>query len=263
MTNYKYSALFAAFATILMVTNVIGFYRGEKISPGGFGATITALEASIDELGLENSDAKKMDLIYDFVINRFDHSGDPSPSYSFYSNYLLYTAGLINPEFSRIRDPNYLLQQRSLGSCSELSYIMVAMAENLNIRARHVGLNGHVVMEAYYDNDFHMYDPLYKVKPLLQGNVVSVSWLEKNPKILRSFYQQEISDPKLLESTLSFFKSRDDNSFVSYPPLAQFNWKASVLLYCEICSHYLKWILPVLIFLFLTIKEFLKVKNRG
>ena len=37
------------------------------------------------------------------------------------------------------------------------------LADKAGIRPRHVGLFGHVVMEAWYDGEWHMYDPDFEV----------------------------------------------------------------------------------------------------
>jgi len=52
-----------------------------------------------------------------------------------------------------------------------------------------VGLNGHVVMEAWYEGDWHLYDPDLEVLPVnSQGHVMSVEKLSHEKELLQSYY---------------------------------------------------------------------------
>ncbi len=235
----SYFILFIAFT--LLIINLVGYIDNSmKLNTS---QNVVKIEENI-------TDIKKMDAIYKFVVNRFNHEnggGDGTPRYSIFDNYLLYFAGFIHSHFSHIKDPKYLFAQEKIQICSELSYLMVIMAKRQGIRARHVGLNGHVVMEAFYNDDWHMYDPMYKIIPMYNKEVKSVHFLARNPNILRNMYQRNNYNEQFIKHNLDIFTSKHDNTFVSYPVLSQFNWKATVLLYFEKIMHYFKWLIPILL----------------
>lgn len=237
-------------ALCLLIVNTIGEYRRVNSNLNSIN--------NFDIISSSDTNIQKMQYIYQFVVTRFNHKngkGDGTPRYSLFDNYLLYFAGFIHPHLNHIKDPKYLFIQEKIQICSELSYLMVVMAEQQGIRARHVGLNGHVVMEAFYDDDWHMYDPLHKIIPIHNKEVKSVHFLERNPNILRKMYQRSNYSEKFIEHNLDIFTSKHDNTFISYPPLSQFNWKATVLLYFEKIMHYFKWLIPILLIMMVYFKK--------
>lgn len=192
----------------------------------------------------EFSNKQIMNELSDIVMNRFTHSDQAK--YNIFSNWLLYLMGQAHPAFTSIHDPNILLHYGHSALCSEQSYLLFILAERFGIRARHVGLNGHVVMEAWYDNEWHMYDPDLEVVPEVSGcGVISVEALSRESVLLNALYQGR-GTSAYVENIIKIFTSRKDNTFMNYPRLAHFEWKVNVLFYFERMANWLRWIIPLL-----------------
>ena len=181
-----------------------------------------------------------MDVLHEIVLNRFVHG--EQAYYNFFSNWILCLLGYANTAFTAIRDPDMLLRNGHSALCSEQSYLLLILAERFGIKARHVGLNGHVVMEAWYGGKWHMYDPDLEVVPDVSGRgILSVYELSRDPVLLQSLYQKHGN------SIVQIFVSREDNTFMSFPRLAHFEWKTNVLSYFERIANRLKWFVPMII----------------
>lgn len=186
------------------------------------------------------SSEQKMMSLYKIVIERFTHSD--GAKHNLFSNWILYLAGQIHPVFGVIMDPDLLVSKGHSLVCSQSSYLLMRMALQEGITARHVGLNGHVVMEAWYDRDWHLFDPDAEVVPRNKdGLVMSLDDLAKNPEILGTEYPREKGD------YASSIASREDNSFVSYPKGTYFEWKSQVLFYLEKGMQIVKYLIPILL----------------
>ena len=97
--------------------------------------------------------------------------------------------GGIHPTFSHIKQPGVLLEKGYSALCGEQAYLLQTLAEFQGIRTRAVGLNVHVVMEAWYDKDWHLFDPDYEVVPLLENQkILSLDELAKSPELIKKFY---------------------------------------------------------------------------
>lgn len=186
------------------------------------------------------SDEEKMLLLYGSVIDRFTH-GEPA-KHTLLSNWLMYGLGKIHPAFGTIMSPELFLAKGNSLVCSQSSYLLMHMALHEGIRARHVGLNGHVVMEAWHENDWHMFDPDAEVVPRSENHqILSLDDLAKNLDVLHELY------PPALGIHGSTIASREDNSFVSHPKAAYFEWKAQALLHLENILQFMKYFLPILL----------------
>ena len=125
------------------------------------------------------SEQEKMFQAYDLVTHRFTHTDEAK--YNLFSNWLLWLMGKVYTPFAYIRQPEVLVNLGHSSLCSEQAYLLQTLAESQGIRTRSVGLNGHVVMEAWYDNDWHLYDPDLEVVPLLDdGRVLSLDELARS-----------------------------------------------------------------------------------
>ncbi|MDR4499799.1 MAG: hypothetical protein MRK02_18055 [Candidatus Scalindua sp.] len=196
-----------------------------------------------DRIDDEFSHKKTMDVLSTIVMDRFTH-GDQA-RYNIFSNWLLYFLGCINPAFELIHDPDVLLRNGYSALCSEQAYLLLILAERFGIRARHVGLNGHVVMEAWYGDDWHMYDPDLEVVPEVSGRgVLSVEALSREPSLIKTLYQGR-GTPDYVNHIIKIFTSREDNTFMSLPRFAHFEWKTNVLYHFEQIANWLKWIIPL------------------
>jgi hypothetical protein len=188
---------------------------------------------------------QSMRVLFDTVSARFTHG---EAVHTPFSKWILWTFGRIHPAFSAVRDPGILLKRSESALCGEVSFILMQLAHLAGIRPRHVGLNGHVVMEAWYDGDWHMYDPDFEVIPLdVTGSVLSVATLSRNEGQIRKAYAGRSGSELSLGAVVKIITSREDNNFVSFPIGSQFEWKSQVLLHLEQASNYIKFIVPVLL----------------
>ena len=116
----------------------------------------------------------------------------------------------------------------------------MSLANDMGIRSRHVGLNGHVVMEAFYDSGWHLYDPDLEVVVRDEpGKVLSLTELTEQSHLLRDAY----GGPK--SAAIPLILSTEDNTFMSYPPGAWFIWSSQVLYLLEKVTNYLKYLTPL------------------
>jgi hypothetical protein len=209
---------------------------------------IDLLEKKLDSLISQSmTEKEKTSIIYELVINRFSH-GDQA-KYNIFSNWVLWLMSKVSPEFAYIRQPSVLVEKGYSALCSEQSYLLQTLAEAQGIRSRQVGLHGHVVMEAWYDSDWHLYDPDLEVVPVLANQrVLSLDELSRSPELIRKFYAGRGSR-QYIESIVNIIGTREDNSFVSYPRLALFEWKTNVLFHFERIASVMKWAIPVIILL--------------
>jgi len=186
------------------------------------------------------TEQEKMLIIYNVVIKRFTHSDQAK--HNLFSNWFLWGAGKLYSPFSYIRLPATLVEKGHSSLCSEQAYLLQTLAESVGVQTRSAGLFGHVVMEAWYDNDWHLYDPDLEVVPLLENkNVLSLDDLARSPDQIRYFYQGRGSK-EYVDSIVDIIASREDNSFVLY-------WMTQKhLAYrTEKIANALKWGFPVIL----------------
>lgn len=180
------------------------------------------------------TDEQKALVLLDLMSRRFVNGLSRENLFTSYPQFLL--GGPFRASFSRDR----ILRLGNQGFCSQQSYVLVQLANDLGLPARQVGLNGHVVAEVWYGGDWHMLDPAFEIAIRDgQRKLASVAALERDPARLMVAYGNK--DPKIVR----FYVTRQDNSFVSYPPGSYFVWKAQVLLYVAKALEVLKWLLPV------------------
>ena len=194
------------------------------------------MEAAKYDLSVGSSEREIMDVLYEKVTQRFTHK---DARHNFYSNWLLYLAGKIHPALSHIYDPNLLVRGGHSLLCDQSSYVLLRLALANGIKARHVGLDGHVVMEAWYDSDWHLYDPDLEVIPVdSAGHVLGVEELALNQQLLKKYYGPH--------GFVEIVSSRENNTYVSYPEGSRFEWKANVLAYLEKSAEILKFVFPII-----------------
>lgn len=186
--------------------------------------------------------AKTMQTLFDVVAERFTFK---SADHNVFSNWLLWGLGQVHPAFNHIRSERTLVERGHSAFCSQASFLLMSLANDVGIRSRHVGLNGHVVMEAFYAGAWHLYDPDLEVIPTAaDGSVVSVSALADDPALLERAYDGA------RQSVIPYIRSIEDNTFVSYPAGSWFVWKSEVLSHVETVAEYAKFTLPVMLILF-------------
>lgn len=188
-----------------------------------------------------------MKILYKTVIDRFTHGG--TANHNLFSNWILWGLGMLHPAFARIVDPDVLLKNGHSAFCSQTSYLLLRMAQKAGIRPRHVGLFGHVVMEAWYEGDWHLYDPDLEVAAENEkGSVLSVEELSWNKELVLKVYAGRGED-SYIKKIAGIITSREDNTFMSYPIGSHFVWKKQVLAEIEKTAEVFKFVIPGLLIL--------------
>ncbi|ROO32505.1 hypothetical protein [Salinisphaera orenii] len=196
----------------------------------------------LDDFESATSEAQMLAL-FETTTTRFSHSD--GARYTIFSNWILAAAGLLNRNFSVIRDPERMVAGGHSLICSQSSYLLLTLARQEGIKVRHVGLDGHVVMEAWYDGAWHMFDPDQEVIARTEdGSIASVDDLAERSDLLESAYAQPNQ-----RNLIPIIASQANNSFVSYPEGARFVWTADVLAHVERSTAVLKYVLPLLLVL--------------
>jgi hypothetical protein len=186
-----------------------------------------------------------MQILFETVIARFTHGN--RAHYNVFSNWILWGLGKVHPAFSAINDPDALLKYGHSGLCSQTSFVLLRLAQKAGIRPRHVGLFGHVVMEAWYDEDWHLYDPDLEVPTSFEESpVASVAMLSKDETIAAQAYAGR-GDDEYVKEIAGIIASRENNTFMSYPVGSQFEWKAQVLALFEKAMQTFKFVIPALL----------------
>ena len=214
----------------------------EQFEPGlvtqvqDYAALVKAVDAQM--AGQPQTDAAKMKVMYDLIINRFTHD---EALHSLGSNWILYLAGFVHPTFRHMWDPGRMVSQGYSLFCDQSSYLLLHLANAHGIKARHVGLQGHVVMEAWYDNDWHLYDPDLEVIPLNEaGEVLSLDELAQDETLLAKYYGKHPG------GMTGLIRNRANHLTMSTPEGARFEWKGNLLALVEKAAEVLKFGLPLL-----------------
>ncbi len=207
-------------------------YRATPTYPQLLGYARSHVKGSGEQKAIE---------LLDIVSRRFAH-GDSEEN--LLSSYPAALAGLVNPAFSTTFARDRILRAGDRGLCSQQSYILIQLANDLGMRARQVGLNGHVVAEVWYDKDWHMLDPDYEVYVRNgAGEIAGVRQLIADPALLKAAYAAK--NPVIP----ALYESRQDNNFISYPQGAYFEWKSNALVYVTTVLDATKWFFPPLLLL--------------
>lgn len=182
------------------------------------------------------TEAAKMQVMYDLIVNRFTHN---EAQHNLASNWILYTAGFLHPTFRHMWNPDRFVSQGYSLLCDQSSYLLLHLALAHDIKARHVGLQGHVVMEAWYDNDWHLYDPDLEIIPVnATGKVLSLNELAEDETLLKKYYGPHPGMADLV-------RNRGNHLYMSTPEGARFEWKGNLLAIIEKSAELLKFLLPV------------------
>ena len=204
---------------------------------------IVAMKNKIDQsLTQPLTEQEKMFVIYDLVIHRFTH-GDQS-KYNIFSNWLLWLTGKVASPLSFVRSPDTLLKHGHSALCGTQAYVLQSIAESYGIPTRRVGMNGHVVMEAWYEDDWHLYDPDLEVIPITADQkILSLDELARSPELVRKYYQGRGSK-EYVDSVVEIVSSREDNSFELYWMIEK-----HVAYRAERLANIAMWVIPSLLLL--------------
>ena len=156
-----------------------------------------------------------MDLLYGVVSDRFTH-GDRA-TYSPFSNWLLWSLGFADPRFRDIQDPDALLRNGHSALCGDVSHVLMGLAELSRIPTRHVLLDGHIVMEAWYDGNWHAYDPDMEVVIRDEaGRVLSVREVAASPDRVQRAYSVR-GDPAFTNTIVGIYGNIASHRYIAYP----------------------------------------------
>lgn len=199
--------------------------------------TYTALSQRLDEkLTAATTDADRLRAIYDLVIARFTHD---EAQHTLASNWILYAAGFIHPTFHHIWSPQRLVSHGSCLLCDQASYLMLDLARAHGYKARQIGLQGHVVMEAWYQGDWHLYDADLEIIPTdSTGEVLSLDELAASNELRQRYYGPHSNMAELI-------RARENHLYMSTPEGARFEWKGNLLALLEKAAELLKFLLPL------------------
>lgn len=196
-----------------------------------------ALLAAVDQkLAGQPQDPAKLQAMYEVVVDRFTHE---EALHTLASNWILYTAGFLHSTFRHIWSTDRLVTQGSSLLCDQASYLLLRLAREHGFKARHVGLQGHVVMEVWYDGDWHLYDPDLEVVPLDgAGKVLGLEDLARDEALLQRYYGRHTNMADLI-------RARENHLFMSTPDGARFEWKGNILALIEKATEWLKFLIPL------------------
>lgn len=204
-----------------------------------YAALVKAVDAQMT--GQPDTPAARMQVMYDLVVNRFTHN---EAQHNLASNWILYSAGFLHPTFRHMWDPGRFVSQGYSLLCDQSSYLLLHLAVAHGIPARHVGLQGHVVMEAWYDGDWHLYDPDLEIIPQdAAGQVMSLDRLGQNESLLEKYYGPH-------EGMADLIRHRENHLYMSTPAEARFEWKGNLLALIERGAEVMKFVLPLLMIAF-------------
>ena len=102
--------------------------------------------------------------------------------------------------------------------CGDVSYVLMRLAEMSGILTRHVLLDGHIVMEAWYDGGWHAYDPDLEVVIRDEaGRVLSVREAAVSPDRIRRAYSAR-GDPAFTNAIVEIYGNTASHRYIAYPP---------------------------------------------
>jgi hypothetical protein len=156
-----------------------------------------------------------MDILYGTVADRFTH-GDQA-TYSVFSNWVLWTLGFADRRYRDIQDPDTLLRNGHSALCGDVSYVLMRLAEKSGIPTRHVLLDGHIIMEAWYDGNWHAYDPdMEVVIRNKDGRVLSVREVANSPDRIQREYSVR-GDRAFTNTIVGIYGNTASRQYIAYP----------------------------------------------
>jgi hypothetical protein len=161
--------------------------------------------------------------------------------HTLFTNWIMASLRIIRHDLPTMRDSDNMLRFGSEAICSQAAHLLMTLARKAGMKARHVGLYGHVVMEAWYDSDWHMFDADQEIIPIVDGEVLSVEELALNSVALKQYYGYS-------NSLVEVISSRQNHTYANHNG-AQFVWSAQVLMLLERGAFYLKFAIPLLFIL--------------
>ncbi len=158
-----------------------------------------------------------------------------------WENYILYLMGKlkVTPEYVRYHYSNpYKSIERGIGICGDASMLMSQILEEYNIPNKIVTIPGHVMVQAEFTDGKSLFDPDFGV--ILPE---SADYYAKNPEHIYTAYSD------------SGHSTHDDNFIINGFKKKHTYWNGiqhfiTKKYYFEKFSYVMKWLLPVLMFIF-------------
>jgi hypothetical protein len=174
----------------------------------------------------------------------------------FYENYLLFIASYLEPEeYLKYEFYDYRRAiERGVGLCSQQAIIVSEILLEKRIPSFIIGLSGHEILRAQVDADrdeWWVLDPDY-------GVVIphDIDIIEKNPKIIRSFYAQAGYKLKTIDSLGKIYEKKEGYVVRSEQGARGYRIKRYR---AERIFYFLKWIIPCI---FIVTSMILFIKRR-
>jgi len=235
----------------LLIVTIVGHFQLIKVYSNDCSPTNEKIENipvySIDEL-LEyaeikipisrGKEQKIMPKIFKIVIRKYRHG---LANHNIFTNYLIWLAGILRHPWAQITDTELLLKYSDHGLCSQQAQTLVDIATKIGLKARIVGLNGHTVMEVFYSDRWHMFDPDYEIIPIKKERIYSVNELAGNFALIEELYKSSPNcvTEESLEKIAKIISSSEDNVFLKK------NTNICPRIYvAQKILEILKWIIP-------------------
>jgi len=117
----------------------------------------------------------------------------------------------LKPAPLRLSHPDVIIKSR-VGLCGDYAIVVTSFLATQKIPSRIIGMffenSSHVIIEVYYDNSWHMYDPIYGVwvnecgvlsfEELRCGGAWNATLIYDNPRVITGFvepWRYEIANP--------------------------------------------------------------------
>lgn len=154
----------------------------------------------------------------------------------FRENWVQWLVGSLYAPLRRTQDTNLLIRG-GVAECSERSQILKTIAEDRGYRCRFVGLGGHVLLEVFIDNQWHVADPEFGLIFLRNASDLAE---KKHEEEIRNALQARNIHHDQIEHYLAIVQSKEDNLRMSIGQSISPRLKVLE----EICK-WLSWFIPV------------------
>jgi len=168
-----------------------------------------------------------------------------------YENYILYILQFIYPNiYEKYEYCNYeKALERGIGLCSQQSIAITDFLNKKGVKAKIVGLDGHVLTTVLVDiekDEWWILDPDFGVV-VPQG----LAEIEKNPKIVKPYYEKKLGKEEgILDKIIEIYGSSGNeiysDAIIGNVGYIDCNWKKVLI---EWLSSFLIWAIPIIFIL--------------
>lgn len=154
--------------------------------------------------------------------------------YSFSENYILFLGGFLHEYISSPQNPAGIIKGGG-GLCSEISAVMKRVLRRAGVKARFIGLRGHVALEVEVDDEWVVADPDYGVVYEYPLQVLE----ERANEIIPGALAEAGYPDEMIEAVVRVFMDSEEN--VALPPGQALSPRLALI---ENAANVLKWVLP-------------------